>query len=427
MGGLFVKAGVTMQTVCIRAKYLWDGTHDQVIENGAVILQNGRIMATGPAESLELPERCEITDFGDASIIPGLIDAHTHPVCYPAGLEAHEFIHEQSGHVLYEITKDNILRHLRSGVTTLFDNGGYRDITLRVRDEVKNQMYPGADIWASKVILRPACPNVRSKGGDVDASDPEKVASFVRNMAEQDKVDWFKLYITRGGLSRHLPQYFGWGPVFSDEAMTALVREAHAFGRKVGAHAVTAAGVESMIRNKGDLIIHCQFWGENGLHRIPDLEKRIADSGIWVNPTLFTSINPYYVNEARKQYMPLTPVQEAESKDCWETYRITQEIIRSLRDLGVPMIAGSDAGFCYVNFGEFRCELYEYEKLGLPILEILKLATVNPAAFMGKTGQLGCLAAGADADIAVFRGNLFRDLHKLDEPAAVYKKGIRYL
>ena len=416
-----------MRTVCIRAKYLWDGKNSGIIEDGAVLVQNGKVIDSGPSAAVNLPENTEITDFGNASVIPGLIDAHTHPVSYPAGLEAHEFIYEQSENVLREITKDNAYRHLKCGVTTIFDDGGYKDITLRVRDEIKSGCYPGADIWSSKVILRPACPNVRTKGGDVDASDPNKVTAFVHDMAVRDNVDWFKLYITRGGLSRHLAQYFGWGAVFSDDAMTALVREAHANGRKVGAHAVTPAGVESMIRNHGDLVIHCQFYGEEGIHPIPDLEKRIVDSGIWLNPTLFTSINTYYVNEARKKYMPLTPAQEEESRSCREAYRVTQEIIYSLWERGVPMVAGSDSGFCYVNFGDFRMELYEYESMGMPVPEILKLATVNPAKFMGKEGQIGCLTKGADADIAVFRGNLFKNIRHLDEPAAVYKKGVRFI
>ena len=414
-----------MKSLCIHAGYLWNGKSEELIENGSVLIRDGKVIRSGSISAEELPENTETVDFGDATIIAGLIDAHTHPVCYPAGLEAHEFIHEQSEHVLTEITRDNALRHLKSGVTTIFDNGGYQDITLRVRDEIKRKEYPGAEIWSSKVILRPACPNVRSKGGDVDASDPRKVAAFIRDMVVNDNVDWFKLYITRGGLSRHLPQYFGWNAVFSDEAMTALVNEAHAFGRKVGAHAVTAPGVESMIRNKGDLIIHCQFFGEDGLKRMPDLESRIADSGIWVNPTLYTSINPLYVNEARKQYMPLTAEQEVESRDCYDNYQVTKELIYSLWERGVPMVAGSDSGFCYVNFGDFRKELYEYETMGIPTAEILKMATVNPARFMGKENELGCLTPGADADIAVFRGDLFRDLHGLDNPLAVYKKGIR--
>ena len=133
-----------------------------------------------------------------------------------------------------------------------------------------------------------------------------------------------------------------------------------------------------------------------------------------VKLTLFSTIDSLAANRENYLMNPLS--------DFTRTKKISFN-----QTMIFPMIAGSDAGFCYVNFGEFHCELYEYEKLGLPILEILKLATVNPAAFMGKTGQLGCLTAGADADIAVFRGCLFRDLHKLDEPAAVYKKGIRYL
>ena len=55
------------------------------------------------------------------------------------------------------------------------------------------------------------------------------------------------------------------------------------------------------------------------------------------------------------------------------------------------------------------------------------MATANPAKFMEKENELGCLTPGADADIAVFRGDLFRDLHGLDVPLAVYQKGIRYV
>lgn len=422
-----------MKTICLRAAHLWDGRNDPV-ENGAVLLRNGKITASGSYASLTIPEEAEITDFGDATLIPGLIDGHTHPVCQAGGLEAHDWIYTVSERILYEITKENALWHLRSGVTTIFDNGGYKNITLRVRDEINAGAVVGSDIFSSKVILRPAAPNVMTKGGDIDTSEPGNVQRFVHDMIVNDNVDWIKLYITRGGLARYMPQYWGWGPVFSDAAMTEMVSEAHANGRKVGAHAVTKPGIESMIRNHGDLIIHCQFYeGLNGslwqsaCGRDKVLEDKIVDSGIWVNPTLYTTISPYYVLEKRKESIPLTEAQIAESRDTYDSYQMTKEIVYALWERGVPMVAGSDSGFCYVVFGNFRKELYEYDSMGIPVVDILKMATVNPAKFMNKEGFVGCLTPGADADAAIFRGNVFKDIHCLDNPLAVFKKGIRYV
>ena len=69
-----------MQTLCIQAKYLWDGTSDELIENGSVLIQNNKVIRSGQLSPADLPEKTETADLGDATIIPGLIDGHTHPV-----------------------------------------------------------------------------------------------------------------------------------------------------------------------------------------------------------------------------------------------------------------------------------------------------------------------------------------------------------
>lgn len=111
----------------------------------------------------------------------------------------------------------------------------------------------------------------------------------------------------------------------------------------------------------------------------------------------------------------------------YDSYQMTKEIVYALWERGVPMIAGSDSGFCYVVFGNFRKELYEYDTMSIPVVDILKMATVNPAKFMNKEGDVGCLTPGADADAAIFRGNVFKDIHCPDYPLAVFRKGVRYV
>ncbi len=410
---------------CLLADHVWDGKTDQPIEKGIVIIKNNKIEACGRQADIAVPDGMTEINYKNASILPCFIDGHTHTNYLAAGPDAGIFFRDYDDSLLFDIGKYNLQRSLKTGVTTLFDDGGYRDVTLHLRDALKAKLFEGADIWVSKCYLQRAHPGVPNyEGGDIDADDPDACGKFVEDLIVRDRVDWIKVMLTRSGGNRYLLPFFGNNAHFGPESLKRIVDTAHQYGRKVGCHCVTQSGINALIDAGGDLIVHCEFYDDNSEFTFnPELVKRIGDSGLWVNPTVHTSKSNHlgilYVAGSN----PLSKEQQEEVEESKAHCALLFENIYNIWKTGAPMIAGTDAGYAYFDFGAFHCELETLHETGIPVMDVLKMATSNPAAFMGKAGEIGSLVKGAGADIVVLNGNVFQDISASADVAAVYKNG----
>lgn len=414
-----------MREFVVRARYLIDIEKGLSITDGFVRVLDEKIVEFGQTSDKTFSDDVEITDFQNATILPGLIDCHTHLIYEGTGFEAPDYLQNQTDQILIEIGLDNLRRHINCGVTTLFDNGGKGALTLKLRQETIGENKHLPEVWVSKVVLRSALPKMDDLGGNINPDDPEYAAEVVEKMIKEDCVDWIKLYATRGGLAPQLALKYGYGPTFPAETLKTIIRTAHSFGKKVGAHCVTTDGINAFVECDGDCIIHAEF-NDSPLSADKNqaVFQKVVDSGKYVNPTLYTAKSAILAKEAKADSMNRLEDEKSNIDQMELIYSKTQQTIFNFWDKGVPLLAGSDSGFGYYPFGHFYNELIELHHAGIPTMEVIKAATLNPAKYMNRD-DIGRIAVGANADLAIFRGNVTNDIEILKQIKAVYKKGKR--
>ena len=416
---------MTEKQFCIKADRLWDGFSDKPLKNGAVLIRDERIIGCGPADQLDIPENCEETLFKDATILPGLIDGHTHLNYLGIGMEAHEYFSWESRDILISIGIDNLKRSLNTGVTTLWDDGARGDTVLQLRQSIINGSISGPEIYSCKVpIKRANTPDGSSMGGEIDPDDAKGAAAFVHDLIEKDHVDFIKLMLNGGGV----PGSGGYGPTFPDKTVKAMVDEAHKSGVKTAAHCITNSSIRQYIEAGGDCVVHGEFIDDRGEQYVdPYVFDLLADSGLWLNPTIHTSRSKWQAYQKKAEISPLTADQQRTHDRAKEHFTNRIRTIFQLWERGMKIIAGSDAGYAYYPFGSFYHELAALEYSGIPIPDVLKMGTSNTAEFMGRKGLIGTLKPGAQADILICDGNVFNDIYALKNVKAVYKKGRRFV
>ena len=195
--------------IYLKGAYVWPGKDRSVIENGCVLIQNGIIKEIGSQSEIPAPEDAQIIDYREASILPAFIDAHTHTNFLPMGPDAGKFIQQFDRELIFDIAKNNVKKALHSGVAVIFDDGGYGYVPCEIRDAVSYGQVEGADVWICRVCLRRQSKLSPNRGGDVNADSKEECEAFIRELIEKDRVDFIKLYLTRGGATSHLLPYFG--------------------------------------------------------------------------------------------------------------------------------------------------------------------------------------------------------------------------
>lgn len=409
----------------IKAMYLADVEKEKFITDGFVRILDGKIVEFGKTSGRTFSDDIEITDFQNATILPGLIDCHTHLIYEGTGFEAPDYLQNQTDQILNEIGLDNLRRHINCGVTTLFDNGGKGDLTLKLRQVANEENKHLPDVWSSKVVLCSGLPKMRDRGGNIDPDDPENAAKVVERLIKEDRVDWIKLYATRGGLAPQLALKYGYGPTFPNETLKAIIQTAHSYGKKVGAHCVTTDGINAFVDCDGDCIIHAEFNDSPfSADKNQTVFQKVVDSGKFVNPTLYTAKSAILAKEAMADSMNRLKEEKDNIDRMRAIYSKTQQTIFNFWEKGVRLLAGSDSGFGYYPFGHFYNELIELHHAGIPIMEVIKMATLNPAKYMNRD-DIGRLAVGARADLAVFQGNVTNNILALKQIKAVYKKGCR--
>jgi imidazolonepropionase-like amidohydrolase len=213
-------------------------------------------------------------------------------------------------------------------------------------------------------------------------------------------------------------------PSYTAEELRAVVEEAHAADRLAAAHCSCTAGMVNALDAGVDMIIHGNFHDRDGNFAFDrDVAKRIADLGVWVNPTLHVNRVRMWRLERIAQERDLTETETADLALNRRRYRERQENMRGLMEAGVKLVAGSDSGWSYYAFGDFVHEIEAMASAGLGAGAAFQAATRVSAESMGMVRDVGSLEPGKLADVLVIDGDPTTDVSALSRVVAVWLGG----
>ncbi len=404
------------QFTVLKAARLIDGNGGAVAEQAAILLEGDTIRQIGTKETVQAPEGASVSeiDYGDATILPGLVDCHVHLNGIGDGRAGDELT-LLPDEVLTVQSAQNVRRHLYSGVTTLRDCGAKNRTTFLLRDAVEMGIVP-----SPRLILagRP----VAIIGGHlsyfgVQATGPTECRAAVRQLIKEG-ADFIKVTAT-GGSTR---TSHAWRPSFNVDELVAICDEAHKFGKHVAAHCASSGGMENALDAGVDSIIHGVHKDADGSDNYrPDLADRIAEQGVFVNPTLGQSVS-------RIRQLEDDPSRAREGDDLGAMRRgseIRMDHVARMRDAGVVMVAGSDSAWGFYEMGDFQTEIEAHGMAGMSNMEAIVSATSDSAKSCWVDDSVGTIEVGKQADVLVVEGDPSSELGDLRRVVDVYLAGDR--
>jgi imidazolonepropionase-like amidohydrolase len=380
--------------------------------NQAIVIEGDKIVQIAPASEVKAAAGDTVIDLPEATLLPGLIDMHTHLTFDLNSLGYQGLSISTAREALHGAR--NAKRTLEAGFTTVRNLGAkdYADIALR--DAINDGDVIGPRMVASGPALgitgghcdENLLPPVFHLQGDGVADGVEAVQHKVREVIKYG-ADVIKICATGGVLSK------GDDPnasQFTLEEMKAIVADAHRLGRKVAAHAHGAEGVRWASEAGVDSIEHGHYMDDAA---VATLKK----NGTYLVPTLF-------LTEYMQEHLKDSGVPEFSKIKMREVAAAGPVNVKKAFDAGVKIAFGTDAAVYPhgLNAGEFHV----YVKLGMTPLAAIQTATINAADLLGPKFQVGMLEPGKFADMIAVDGDPTKDVTILEHVKFVMKGGTVY-
>ena len=404
----------------IKVGRLVDGLGGPPRERMAVVVEGSRIhQVMGQAElPASQDQGVDVIDLPEATLLPGLVDCHTHTNMPGTGLPVDDVDKDGDDIHLLEAVKSARMA-LESGVTTLRDNGGWNKVVFSLKEGVRRDIVPGPRIVASGSPVTITGGHCWMMGSQADGVDGVRRA--VRKLV-QNGADFIKVMASGGTTRGSMPQRAS----YTLEELKALVEEAHNRGRVVAAHAIATQSIVNCLDAGVDMIIHCSFVQPDGVARFdPKIGERVAASGVWVNPTLHIRRAETLKLEAKREREKLSPEEERTLDANLGQINQRMEVCRQLVSAGARMIGGSDCGWGAYPFGQFHRELNAMVEVGMPVGQALLAGTRDAADSLGILDETGTVEPGKEADLLAVEGDPTRDINDLGRVVAVFKGGLR--
>jgi imidazolonepropionase-like amidohydrolase len=405
-------------TVVIRAARLVDGSGAAPVQNGVIVVTDDRIVAVGASGSVSVPANARIIDLGDATLLPGFIDAHTHIIGRPLSDPASDIAAVKDIPAYAAIVGvSNARKTLMGGFTTIRVLGSPDFDDVALRQAITNGVVPGPRMQVaahSFGITGGHCdengftPGLEDRDYRTGVADGvDEVRKAVRYQVKYG-ADVIKICATGGVLSEG--DAVG-ATQYTLEEMQAVVNEAAKLDRKVAAHAHGTEGIKLAVRAGVASIEHGSFLDEEGA-------RLMVQRGTFLVPTI--SAGEFVENAAKSGR--LTGLRAEKALAAAQGMRSS---VRLAQRLGVPIALGTDAGV-----GEHGANGHEFTLMvtwgGLTPMQSIVAGTSSAAKLLGWDKQIGTLAPGKWADIVAVPGDPTRDITLMEKPRFVMKGGVVY-
>jgi len=402
--------------VVLKARHLFDSVSGKLTEPGMIVVQGDKIQAVGA--ELKVPDGARVIDLGDATLLPGFIDAHVHMSSESSGNwygDWYEgimrFPAEQS---LYGAHYAKVT--LEAGITTVRDLGSGDYISLGLRNAIKAGVVPGPRMLVANYAIGatgghadqdPVPPQRIAVAGPLQGvcNGPDQCREAVRYQIKYG-ADVIKFMPSGGVLSLSDPVD---NVQLTQEEMNAIVSEAHAWKRKVAAHCHGDQAAKMAIAAGVDSIEHGSFLKDDTLL---EMKKK----HVYLVPTLFAGA---WAGQYVDKFPPAIAAKARAASEA--SHQMFQHAVK----LGVPIAMGTDAGV--EPHGMNAREFSLMTKEGLSAQQALIAGTANGADLLGIADQTGTLQPGKYADIIAVAGNPLADVSATEHPVLVMKEGVVYL
>jgi imidazolonepropionase-like amidohydrolase len=398
----------TSKPVVIRAAHMLDVKTGRTVDNPVIVINGDRITSISGTP----PANASVIDLPGATLVPGLIDAHTHIIGKGTNFGYQELAESIPSATLWGARNARVT--LEAGFTTVRNVGasGYADVALR--DAINDGLVPGPRMLVSG-------PPLGITGGHCDDNllpysyhqTAEGVADGIENVQHKTRevikygADVVKICATGGVLSKgDDPQ----ASQFTLEEMKAIVADAHRLGRKVAAHAHGAQGILWATEAGVDSIEHGSYIDDAGI-------AAMKQHGTYLVPTVY--LQTWMLENA--QSIGLPPMYAGKMR---QIIGIARKNLTHAFASGVKVAFGTDAAV--YPHGLNAHEFNEYVHMGMTPLQAIQTATVNAADLLGWSDRVGSLEPEKYADLVAVSNDPTKDVTTLEHPVFVMKGGVVY-
>ncbi len=403
-----------------------------VIEDGVLAIDGSRITHVGAAADMAAELGVgNVEHFPDATLLPGMVDAHVH-LTLAGDRRTYEQMILDPDEMMALISVANLQRHLATGVTTLRDNGGRNRVTFIVREAIERGYFVGPRLLLSGRPVTHSYGHFYWCNGVADGADA--IRATVRQLVAEG-ADHIKIMASGGATAGNIPYY----PSYTAEELRVAVDTAHALGRLTTAHCRAKQSMINAIDAGLDCIEHAEFLVPGAIVEygaglpssgVMEYDSRVADrlleSGTFVSYTMQAGGYDSLVElRAKRADERLTPDEEAR-RGALEAYfdRKLDVFHHLLADGLLPrLVISSDAGPFDCEFGRMVYGLRLAVQGGMSPVQAIEATTRVAAEACGVAPLVGTLEAGKEADLLVVAGNPLQDIECVANVTAVYKAG----